>query len=123
MKPTAYKRPHVYKSNVYKRYGVNAGGIGVYKLPYGTPQEWTNVNVPEGLQTLHDFGDGLGPVPAIPVDRAGIDNEVTNVKVISHFGTDNASIENEVIGIKVISHFGTDNASIENEVIDVEEIV
>ena len=98
-RPTLYKRPHVYKSSVQKRYSVYKG-LGVYKLPYGSPQEWTNTNVPAGVQTLHDFGDGAGPVPAIPVDNAGLSNDVINVKVISHFGTDNAGLSNDVINVE-----------------------
>ena len=121
MKPTIYKRPHIYKSNVYKRYSIY-NGLGVYKLPYGSPQGWTKDNVPAGLQTLHDFGDGAGPVPAIPYDNAGLANDVINVKVISHYGTDKAGISNDVINVKVISHYGTDNAGISNDVINVEEL-
>ena len=120
-RPTIYKRPHVYKSNAYKRYSVY-NGAGVYKLPYGTPQEWTKTNVPAGVQTLHDFGDGLGPVPAIPVDNAGFSNDVVNIKVISYPVTDNAGLTNDVVNIKVISYSGTDNAGFSNDVINVEEL-
>ena len=78
MEPTIYKRPHIYKSSVYKRYSIY-NGLGVYKLPYGSPQGWTNENVPAGVQITHDFGDGLGPVPAVPVDACGVRNDVTGV--------------------------------------------
>ena len=97
-RPTIYKRPHVYKSNAYQRYGVNAGGVGVYKLPYGTPQEWTKNNVPTGVQTLHDFGDGAGPVPAIPLDSAGVYNEITNVNCYV-LNKENCGVSNEIIDI------------------------
>ena len=85
-------------------------------------QLWTNVNVPNGVQTRHDFRDGQGKVPAIPVDNAGISNEAINVKAISYFGTDNAGISNEAINVKAISYPGKDNAGISNEVINVEEL-
>ena len=65
-------------------------------------QEWTKTNVPAGVQTLHDFGDGAGPVPAIPFDNASVTNDVIQMKVISHFGTDNASVTNDVIDIQEV---------------------
>lgn len=94
-----YKRPGIYKSDAYQRYGVNAGGVGIYKLPYDAPQEWTKTNVPAGVQTLHDFGDGAGPVPAIPFDAAAVTNEAIKIMPISSFGSDSASITNEAIEI------------------------
>ena len=96
-RPTIYKRPNVYKSNAYKRYSVYKGA-GVYKLPYGSPQEWTKQNVPAGLQTLHDFGDGAGPVPAIPVDNAGIRDEIMKVNAYE-LHNDNAGIRDEIMNV------------------------
>lgn len=54
-----YKRPGVYKSTLYSRYGLNRGGIGVYKLPYASQEfeEDENVNTSLGHK--------------IPLDRAG----------------------------------------------------
>lgn len=97
MEATIYK-PGAYKSNAYKRYSVYKGA-GVYKLPYGSPQEWTKQNVPAGLQTLHDFGDGAGPVPAIPFDAAAVTNDAIKIIPISSFGSDSASVTNEAIEI------------------------
>lgn len=59
MEPTIYKRPHIYKSNVYKRYGMNRGGIGVYKLPYDSQEYTEDENVNTSLGHM------------IPLDRAG----------------------------------------------------
>lgn len=63
---------------------------------------WTKNNVPTGLETLHDFKDGQGLVPAVPYDNASVTNDVTSIKVISYFGTDNASFTNDVIDIQEI---------------------
>lgn len=102
MEPTIYKRPHIYKSNVYKRYGMNRGGIGVYKLPYGVPQEYTNVNVPAGVQTLHDFGDGLGPVPAIPTDGSTDVSEIISMAAIKRVYQDTMSSDkSEILSMEV----------------------
>ena len=98
MQPTIYKRPHIYKSNVYKRYSVQ-NGLGVYKLPYGTPQEWTNQNVPAGVETLHDFGDGLGPVPAVPVDACGVRNDIIDV---ARLPEDKCGLRNDIISMEPV---------------------
>ena len=97
-----YKRPGIYKSTLTKRYGVNAGGIGVYKLPYGTPQEWTNQNIPAGVQTVHDFGDGLGPVPAAPVDSCGVRNDITAV-VAYPVNTESCGVRNDIISAEIVA--------------------
>ena len=97
-----YKRPGIYKSSAYRRYGVNAGGIGVYKLPYGTPQEWTNQNVPAGVEILHNFVDGLGPVPAVPVDACGVRNDITGV-IAYPVNTDACGVRNDIISMEVIN--------------------
>jgi len=65
--------------------------------------EWTKANVPAGVETLHDFGDGQGLVPAIPFDNAGVTNDAISIKVVSHFGTDNASVTNDVIDIQDVA--------------------
>ena len=98
---TIYKRPGIYKSSAYRRYGVNAGGIGIYKLPYGTPQEWTNQNVPAGVQITHDFGDGAGAVPAIPTDAAGVRNDIESVTRYDVHG-DNCGVRNDIISVEFI---------------------
>ena len=101
-RPTIYKRPHVYKSNAYQRYGVNAGGVGIYKLPYGQPQEWTKTNVPAGLQTLHDFGDGAGPVPAIPVDNGSDKSEILSMNSFKRLYQDTMSSDkSEILSMEV----------------------
>ena len=119
MKPTLYKRPHVYKSNVQKRYSVYKG-LGVYKLPYGSPQEWTKQNVPAGLQTLHDFGDGLGPVPAVPLDSAGISKEIVKIDSYKIY-YNSVGINKEII--KIDSYEACKEAvGISKEIINIEEV-
>ena len=117
--PTIYKRPNLYKSSAQKRYSCYKG-LGVYKLPYGTPQSWTNSNVPAGVQTVHDFGDGLGPVPAIPTDAAGIRNDITAV-VAYPVQTDSCGVRNDIIDT-VIYPVQTDNCGVRNDIINVELI-
>lgn len=65
--------------------------------------EWTKTNVPAGVETLHDFDDGQGVVPAIPFDNASVINDAISIKVVSHFGTDNASVTNDVINIQEVA--------------------
>ena len=96
-----YKRPAIYKSNVYKRYGLNRGGIGVYKLPYGSPQGWTKDNLPVGVQTLHDFGDGSGPVPAAPVDSCGVRNDIIDV-IVYPVNADSCGVKNDIIDVEIL---------------------
>ena len=115
-----YKRPGIYKSSAYRRYGVNAGGIGVYKLPYGTPQEWTNQNVPAGVETLHDFGDGLGPVPAVPVDACGVRNDITGV-ITYPVNTDACGVRNDITGV-ITYPVNTDACGVRNDIISIELI-
>ena len=79
---------------------MNRGGIGVYKLPYGVPQGYTNNSVPAGVEILHDFDDGLGEVPAIPYEDTAISNTVVRIKPnISKFATDDCGISNTVVNI------------------------
>ena len=95
----------------------------LFRALSGNVQEWTKQNIPAECSVLHDFGDGAGPVPAAPVDRASVENEVIRINVISHFAQDNSAISNDVIGINIISHYAQDNASISNDVIGVEELI
>ena len=118
-RPTIYKRPHVYKSNVQKRYSVYKG-LGVYKLPYGTPQDYTKYNVPVGVQILHDFGDGLGPVPAVPVDNAGIRNEIIKVNAYE-LHNDNAGVRNVIMKVNTYE-LHNDNTGIRDEIVDILEV-
>ena len=119
MEPTIYKRPHIYKSNVYKRYSVY-NGAGVYKLPYGSPQEWTKTNVPAGLQILHDFGDGSGLVPAVPLDSAGISKELVKIDSYKMY-KDSVGISKELVKIDSYE-MHKDSVGISKEIINVEEV-
>ena len=44
-------------------------------------QHWTNIDVPDGTRTLHNFKDGQGKVPAVPYDETITSNEIIKVKV------------------------------------------
>ena len=114
--PTIYKRPNLYKSNVQKRYSCYKG-LGVYKLPYGMPQEWTKDNVPEGVQTVHDFGDGQGAVPAIPVDSCGVRNYIIGV-VTYPVNADSCGVRNYIIGV-VTYPVNADSCGVRNDIIGV----
>ena len=119
MEPTIYKRPHIYKSNIYKRYSIY-NGLGVYKLPYGSPQGWTNESVPAGGQITHDFGDGAGAVPAIPTDAAGVRNDITAVTRYDVHG-DNCGVRNDIAAVTRYDVHG-DNCGVRNDIISVEFI-
>ena len=119
MEPTIYKRPHIYKSNVYKRYSIQ-NGLGVYKLPYGSAQGWTKENVPAGMQITHDFGDGAGAVPAIPTDAAGVRNDIESVTRYDVHG-DNCGVRNDIESVTRYDVHG-DNCGVRNDIISVEFI-
>ena len=99
-----YRRPGIYSSCPYSRYSVYAGGPEVYNMTYGPGQQWTNQNVPAGVETLHDFGDGLGPVPAIPVDSASLRCDLVGIKKDYQYreGTDSASLRCELVNVEPI---------------------
>jgi hypothetical protein len=115
-----YKRPGIYKSDAYQRYGVNAGGVGIYKLPYDAPQKWTKTNVPAGVQTLHDFGDGAGLVPAVPLDSAGISKELAKIDSYEMY-KDSVGISKELAKIDSYEMY-KDSVGISKEIINVEEV-
>ena len=68
----------------------------IFRAIGGYIQKWTKQNVPTGVQTLHDFGDGDGLVPASPVDSSSIRNDV--LKTIAFpLNTDKCSIYCQVV--------------------------
>lgn len=80
------------------------------------PQQWTKTNVPAGVLTLHDFDDGSGPVPAIPVDNCGIRNDIMSVMSLPN---DICGIRNDIIGAETIP---TDTCGIRNDIVEVEQV-
>lgn len=44
-------------------------------------QLWTKEDVPSGVQTTHDFKDGDGLVPAIPLDEVTVNTELSKMTV------------------------------------------
>ena len=63
-------------------------------------QTWTNMNVPDGVQLLHDFGDG--PKPAVPYDNCGVSNSVVFTEVKPYYN-DNCGVSNNVISVEIIT--------------------
>jgi hypothetical protein len=92
----------------------------LFRAIEGYIQKWTKENVPTGVRTLHDFGDGEGSVPAAPVDNSSIQNVVIHLAPIT-VGRTTASISNNVIGVTGLvtnSH----RASIINTVLSMEAV-
>ena len=56
-------------------------------------QKWTDDSVPDGTRTLHNFKDGQGKRPAVPLDELNSSNNIVNVKTDSKFehGTDDVT--------------------------------
>lgn len=70
-----YKRPGVYKSTLYNRYELNAGGIGVYKLPYASQEFEEDENVNTSLGHM------------VPLDRFGFDVSLTDLNELPRMAT------------------------------------
>ena len=82
-------------------------------------QTWTNINVPDGVQLLHDFGDG--PEPAIPIDSCGVSNDVVFTEVKPYY-TEQYGVSNDVVFTEVKPYY-TEQYGVSNDVISVEIIV
>ncbi len=68
----------------------------LFRALSGYIQKWTKQNIPQEVQTVHDFGDGAGSVPASPVDTSSIRNDV--LKTIAFpLNTDNCGIYCQVV--------------------------
>lgn len=76
-------------------------------------QKWTDDSVPEGTRTLHNFKDGQGKRPAVPLDELTNGNNIVNVKTDSKFeyGADNVTNSENVLKVELKTElaYGSDN--------------
>ena len=64
-------------------------------------QKWTDNSVPDGTKTLHNFKDGQGKRPAIPLDEINVSNNIINVKTDSKFENSKENLTNSENVLKV----------------------
>ena len=76
-------------------------------------QKWTDDSVPDGTLTLHNFKDGQGIRPAVPLDEINSSNNIVNVKTDSKFehGSDNVTSSENVLKVELKTElvYGDDN--------------
>lgn len=64
-------------------------------------QRWTDDSVPDNTKTLHNFKDGLGKRPAVPLDETTSMNNIVKVTTDSNFENGNDEISNSENILKV----------------------
>ena len=64
-------------------------------------QRWTDDSVPYNTKTLHNFKDGLGKRPAVPLDETTATNNIVRVTTDSNFKNGNDEISNSENILKV----------------------
>lgn len=64
-------------------------------------QRWTDDSVPDNTKTLHNFKDGLGKRPAVPLDETTTTNNIVKVTTDSNFKNGNDEISNSENILKV----------------------
>ena len=64
-------------------------------------QKWTDDSVPDNTKTLHNFKDGLGKRPAVPLDETTSTNNIVKVTTDSNFENGNDEISNSENILKV----------------------
>ena len=65
-------------------------------------QHWTNIDVPEGTKTIHNFKDGQGKVPAVPYDETTNSINIESVKIDNKLANSNDDFgqSNNIIRVK-----------------------
>lgn len=94
-------------------------------------QKWTDDSVPDGTRTLHNFKDGQGKRPAVPLDELNSSNNIVNVKTDSKFehGSDDVTNSENVLKVELKTElgYGDDNlvskTGIENTVCVPEPVI
>ena len=76
---------------------------------------WTDLNIPDGDQLLHDFGNG--EIPASPVDYAGVKN--TAIKAVAYpLNAENCGVRNDEI--KPVSYpVNIETCGVRNDVVNI----
>ena len=68
---------------------------GLHNVIAGFIQKWTKDNLPPIVNTEHDFEDGLGKVPAIPMDEPTLNNELQDFRETENY-LDKIGINNSI---------------------------
>jgi hypothetical protein len=71
-------------------------------------QKWTDDSVPDGTRTLHNFKDGQGKRPAVPLDELTNGNNIVNVKTDSKFehGSDDVTSSENILKVELKTELG-----------------
>lgn len=59
-------------------------------------QLWTNENIPDDIQLLHDFNDGNGLVSASPVDESSLRNDLVKLTKFE-IQVDGSALRNDLV--------------------------
>ena len=92
----------------------------LFRALSGYVQKWTKQNIPAECSVLHDFGDGAGPVPAAPVDDAGIYNTIRSANTYE-LHIDTSSVYNTLQSVNLYE-LHIDTSSVYNTIVDVQEL-
>lgn len=80
-------------------------------------QHWTNVDVPDGTRTVHNFHDGQGKVPAVPYDESMSSNGVFSVSTDSKFENtlEELSSSGNILKVKLHTELANGSDNLTNE--------
>jgi len=81
-------------------------------------QRWTDDSVPDNTKTLHNFKDGLGKRPAVPLDELNSSNNIVNVKTDSKFehGTDDVTSSENVLKVELKTELANGKDNLTNKI-------
>ena len=80
-------------------------------------QHWTNIDVPDGTRTLHNFKDGQGKVPAVPYDETTTSNAIESVKTDDTYvyNKDEVTQSNNILRVKLHTELASGNDNLTNK--------
>ena len=81
-------------------------------------QRWTDDSVPDDTKTLHNFKDGLGKRPAVPLDETTSTNNIVNVTTDSNFenGKDEISNSENILKVELKTELANGKDNLTNKV-------
>ena len=81
-------------------------------------QRWTDDSVPDNTKTLHNFKDGLGKRPAVPLDETTATNNIVKVTTDSNFknGNDEISNSENILKVELKTELANGNGNLTNKV-------
>lgn len=92
----------------------------LFRALSGYVQKWTKQNIPSECPVLHDFGDGEGAVPAVPVDNCGVRNDIATIFTIP-INTDMCGVRSDISGITTYP-VNNDVCGVRNDIISIEPV-